>query len=115
MITGLIAESTVGHSDAAHQLIVLHRTIEIWTTITFAILIVWRAIIRFKLPTHTKVIAAYLVVAAIATSTMLIGAHYGGKIVYEYGVGGTAVEFKGEHKHEHGVEHDSNTSKHHEH
>lgn len=55
---------------------------------SFVALLIWRGFARSAIPRRASV---YFVVTAIAVDTILYGSHFGGRLVYEYGVG-TAVQ-----------------------
>lgn len=86
--TGLQAEKTVSLSQQAHDVLETHQRFQTYTTLVFVVLLIWRSLKKGALP---RPAIAYLVVAAIATATILYGADYGGRLVYQYGVG-TSVQ-----------------------
>jgi uncharacterized membrane protein len=108
-LTGLIAESTVAHSDASHNIMQTHKTLELVAVGIFALLFIWRGIGRSRLPERLFPSAVYLVLAASAVGLMFYGAHLGGRLVYEFGVGGSAAvqstDESDSHNHSHGVSH----------
>ncbi|MBI4811770.1 MAG: DUF2231 domain-containing protein [Ignavibacteriales bacterium] len=122
-ITGLIAANTVVHNDAAHEIMETHETIGLIVGGIFILLFIWRSILKTALPSQQLQQIVYLVIAGIAVITMLYGAHLGGKLVYEFGVGGSAVQQpthihqSGETNEEHGHEgdHDSTDESEHQH
>jgi len=91
-ITGLIAESTVAHNEAAHEIMETHETIGLIVAGVFILLLIWRSFLKTALPTQRIYQTIYLAIGVLAVITMLFGAHLGGKLVYEYGVGGIAVQ-----------------------
>jgi uncharacterized membrane protein len=88
VVTGLQAEDTVSLSPDAHEVLETHEHFQIYSTIVFIALLIWRSFKRGSLPRFASV---YFVVTAIAVGAILYGSHFGGKLVYEYGVG-TAVQ-----------------------
>lgn len=88
VFTGLQAEDTVKLAGETHEILETHEHFQIITTIVFVGLLIWRAFKRGALPRPP---IAYLVITALAVSSILYGSHFGGKLVYEYGVG-TAVQ-----------------------
>lgn len=49
-ITGLLAESTVGHGDASHSIMETHKILEFIAVGIFALLFIWRSIRKTHLP-----------------------------------------------------------------
>jgi uncharacterized membrane protein len=108
VISGLLAETSAEHTEAAHQIIEMHKLIGILVTITAIILSAWRIFVKETLFYKYRII--YVVLFILVFIFMGIGASLGGKLVYEYGVGVKkeifmkAVEVKSEkstHVHEH--------------
>jgi uncharacterized membrane protein len=89
--TGLIAANTVAHPEAAHEIMETHETMMLIAAGTLLALFVWRSILKSHLPSKKIFLVIYLIIATGAVVTMLAGAHLGGKMVYEFGVGGSAV------------------------
>lgn len=87
--TGLIAETTVGHSDDAHEVMQNHKTMELIAAGIFLFIFIWRLILRGKTPSESGKTAhtLYTIMAIGAVAFMLTGSYWGGKLVYEYGVG----------------------------
>jgi len=107
-ITGLIAANTVAHSEAAHEIMETHETIGLIVAGIFILLLIWRSFLKTSLPTKKNYQTIYLAMGILAVVTMLYGAHLGGKLVYEFGVGGSAVQ-QPTHSHQHnevGEEHE---------
>ena len=88
VFTGIQAEHTVKVSGEAHEILENHEHFQITSTIVFVVLWIWRCIIRERIP---KFAIIYFVITAIAVGAIFYGAHYGGELVYKYGVG-TAVQ-----------------------
>lgn len=88
VFTGMQAEDTVSLSPAAHEVLETHEHFQIYSTIALTGLLIWRSLRRNILPRWAGI---YLIVSAIAVSAILYGSHFGGRLVYEYGVG-TAVQ-----------------------
>jgi uncharacterized membrane protein len=119
--TGLIAANTVPHNEGSHEIMETHETIGLIVAGLFIVLFIWRSFLKTSLPSQRLQQIIYLAIGGLAVLTMLYGAHLGGKLVYEFGVGGSAVqqpahahqhnEAKEEHAHE--GDHDStNESEH---
>ncbi len=92
-ITGLIAAGSVPHSDNVHELILSHRNLELWACGLFTVIFFWRLL------WHTRLLVLYFGFAIVAVFLMTVGAYSGGRLVYEFGVGGSAVKFEEHHKH----------------
>ncbi|HEY9657418.1 MAG TPA: DUF2231 domain-containing protein [Allocoleopsis sp.] len=88
VFTGLQAEGMVSLSQEAHEVLENHEHFQIYSTVVLTGLLIWRAIKRGNLPNPSVV---YLVITAIAVGAILFGSHYGGSLVYQYGVG-TSVQ-----------------------
>ncbi len=110
--TGLLAEESVEHPEAAHEVIELHETLMLTTAGLAAGLAVLAAIFRKK---SSRLIELVLLVGLLATTiVMTIGADRGGQLVYEFDVGtkpqpapaaapapGAPAQNPAEHKHNH--------------
>jgi uncharacterized membrane protein len=121
--TGLIAANTVAHSEAAHEIMETHETIGLIVGGVFILLLIWRSFLKTSLPSKKVYQTIYLTIGILAVVTMLYGAHLGGKLVYEFGVGGSAVQQpthshqhnEANEKHEHESDHDSTRESEHQH
>lgn len=103
--TGLIAAKTVPHTGgAAHEIMEQHETLGLVVASIFVVLLLWRSLMRTKLPSKTLVLVVYMLITIGAVTTMLAGAHLGGRMVYEFGVGGSAVQQSEGTEHHHGEE-----------
>lgn len=98
VITGLIAESTVKHSDKVHEILESHELFGLIAAGLFVVIFIWRSILKTDLPKTLSYLLIYLVISISAVGIMFYGAHLGGIMVYEYGVGGSAVK---QSKHQH--------------
>ena len=109
--TGLLAEESVEHPEAAHEVIELHETLMLTTAGLATGLAVLAAIFRKR---SRRLIQMVLLVGLLATnSVMVIGADRGAQLVYEFAVGvkppppataptqGAPAENPSEHKYEH--------------
>ncbi len=122
-ITGLIAANTVVHNDAAHEIMETHETIGLIVTGVFIVLFLWRSFLKTAIPSQRLQQIIYLVIGGLAVATMLYSAHLGGKLVYEFGVGGSAVQQstqphphnEANEEHEHEGDHDSTGKSEHQH
>ena len=121
--TGLIAANAVAHSEAAHEIMETHETIGLIVAGVFILLLIWRSFLKTSLPLKKFYQTIYLAIGILAVVTMLYGAHLGGKLVYEFGVGGSAVQQpahshqhnEANEEHEHEGDHDSTDESEHQH
>jgi uncharacterized membrane protein len=88
VFTGLQAEETVSLSKEAHEVLEHHEHFQIYSTVVLTGLLIWRSIKRGALPNPA---VGYLIITAIAVGAIVFGSHYGGQLVYQYGVG-TSVQ-----------------------
>ena len=121
--TGLIAANSAAHSEAAHEIMETHETIGLIVAGAFILLLIWRIFLKTSLPSKRVYQTVYLAIGILAVVTMLYGAHLGGKLVYEFGVGGSAVQQpahahqhnEANEEHEHEGDHDSTGESEHQH
>ena len=85
--TGLRAAETAKHSYEIHQVMELHRKLGIATLVLGALTLSWRLFKRDRLTTRARMITLFVMLAM--TATLGYGAHLGGRLVYEFGVGGS--------------------------
>lgn len=103
--TGLLAASSVPHIEAAHELMENHEHLQLIAGAIFLILFIVRIVNKTRLPQRTIAFALYIVVALAGIGTMSFGAHLGGRLVYEFGVGTNIVKAEEHHAgHVHGKE-----------
>jgi uncharacterized membrane protein len=106
-LSGVYVEGSVGHNDAAHDVMELHKKIAFAVTALFSLLLAWRGALRAKLPQRAWAAVAYFAMCLLAVGLMGYGAHLGGTLVYEHGVGSKAAA-SGElspHTHDHSHDH----------
>lgn len=101
LVTGLLAGSTVPHSEAAHEIMETHETTALISFGLAAILAVWR-LWRLRLPGYGGFNVVFLFLLLVLTGLIAYTAHLGGQLVYQYGVGGTAVKMPAEDHPHHG-------------
>ena len=104
VLTGLQAARIAKHSLAIHQVMELHRKLGIATLILGVLLVGWRLLKRDRLTSNVRVLMLLIMLAM--AGTLAFGAHLGGRLVYEFGVGGvygrgTAGVEVIEHEHHH--------------
>lgn len=85
--TGYRAADIAKHSFEIHQVMELHRKLGVATLVLGALVAVWRLWKRDRLGTRAR--ALTLAVMLAMTGTLAYGAHLGGRLVYEFGVGGS--------------------------
>ncbi len=83
--TGWIAAHTVPHPDEAHELMETHETLQLTAGGITVFIALW--IIFFK---H-RLRVLRLIVTIVAAGIMIVGAIYGGELVYNYGIGTALV------------------------
>jgi len=99
--TGYRAADIARHSFEIHQVMELHRKLGIATLILGSLVVIWRLWKRDRLGRPARLLA--LLVMLGMAGTLSYGAHLGGRLVYEFGVGGA---FGGSHHPSNDHEHD---------
>ena len=84
--SGLRAEEVAKHSFDIWQVMERHEKLGIATLSIAALVSVWRCIRRDALRPWERVLTLALLLALVGT--LAYGAHLGGRLVYEFGVGG---------------------------
>lgn len=84
--TGYRAADIAKHSFEIHQVMELHRKLGIATLILGSLVVIWRLWKRDHLGSRVRLLI--LLVMLVMTGTLGYGAHLGGRLVYEFGVGG---------------------------
>lgn len=95
--TGLAAEDIVG--EAAHETMERHELSALITLGVAVLLLVWRALAGWRLPSGAGRIV-YLVVLVVAVGLVGYTGHLGGKLVFRYGVGVEQLQETQSHSHE---------------
>lgn len=85
--TGLYAERVAKHSFEIWQLMQLHKRLGITTLILGVMVTVWRLTHQDHLTPRARLFT--LAAMVIMASTLGIGGYLGGRLVYEFGVGGS--------------------------
>lgn len=103
-ITGFLAGDSVPHPEAAHELMENHELLQIIAGSVFLLMFIIRIINKTRLPQKTLTFALYLTIALAGVGILSYGAHLGGRLVYELGVGTTAIspEIQNTWKYSHG-------------
>jgi len=101
--SGLQAGGVAKHTFEIHQVMELHRKLGIATLVIGILVTLGRLVVRERLPGWARAVSLILMLGM--AGTLAYGAHLGGRLVYEFGVGGSfgatppvSVE---EHHHEH--------------
>lgn len=84
--TGYRAADIAKHSFEIHQVMELHRKLGIATLVLAATIVLWRLWRGDRVGRVAK--ALRLVIMAVMVGALAYGAHLGGRLVYEFGVGG---------------------------
>lgn len=87
VLTGLQAARIAKHSLEIHQVIELHRKLGIATLVIGGLVVGWRLFKRDRVTSRARVLTLCVMLAMAAT--LSLGAHLGGRLVYEFGVGGS--------------------------
>lgn len=87
VLTGLRAEGVAKHSFEIHQVMELHKRLGIVTLILGLMVVSWRLKQRDRLSPRARIATIFL--STIMAGTLAWGAHLGGRLVYEFGVGGS--------------------------
>jgi uncharacterized membrane protein len=82
--SGFLADNELGHGYAGHDLAHTHRNIMIATTGVWFIAIL--AAIKFR-TSFDRVRFLHIIVYGLTAALLFFGAHIGGELVYEHGVG----------------------------
>lgn len=104
VLTGLQAARIAKHSFEIHQVMELHRKLGIATLILGVLVVGWRLFKRDHLTARGRFLTLLAMLAM--AGTLAFGAHLGGRLVYEFGVGGVYGKSSGgieviEHEHHH--------------
>jgi uncharacterized membrane protein len=86
VLTGLQASEVAKHTFEIHRVMELHKRLGITTLILGSLAIAWRLWKRDRLARWARVVTLLGMLAMAVT--LAYGAHLGGRLVYEFGVGG---------------------------
>jgi uncharacterized membrane protein len=84
VFTGLQAEETVSLSQEASEVLEMHEHFQLYSTAVLVGLLIWRC---FKWRLIPPLASVYFIITILAVGAISYGSHYGGELVYEYGVG----------------------------
>lgn len=106
---GLIAEDSVPHGEAVHDILEWHERAGLTVAGLAVILAVWRALARARFSSMAQ--ALHLFLAGIVAVCLFLGADLGGLMVYQYGVGVKSLQQAEEvHHHHHYDDEDAHSS-----
>lgn len=111
VIAGELAEDAIDHGEAIHELMEKHENIALITMSLFTIVLIWKMVRRFQMPSQELAITRFLSVigvVALAWTGVL-----GGKLMFEHAAGIHTTTLQAEiqnrtagHVHAPGEEHD---------
>ena len=111
VIAGELAEDTIEHGEAIHEIMEKHETMALLTMGVFTVVLGWRLIRRFQMPAQELAITRMLSVAGIV-SLVWTGV-LGGRMVFDHAAGMPSAKLQAElenreagHHHEPGEEHE---------
>jgi uncharacterized membrane protein len=111
VIAGELAEETIGHGEAIHEIMERHEQMAIMTMAVFTVVLLWRMARRFALPSYELALTRFLSVAGIVG--LIWTAVLGGKLMFEHAAGVKTETLEAEirnreagHQHEPGEEDD---------
>jgi uncharacterized membrane protein len=109
-VAGLIAEESVPHGAAVHEIMEWHERAGLTVASLSVILALWRAFSRARFSSMAQ--ALHLFVAGLIVVCLVFGADLGGLMVYQYGVGVKGLQQAEaiHHHHHHGDEPDQRAS-----
>ncbi|MBI3324292.1 MAG: DUF2231 domain-containing protein [Candidatus Omnitrophica bacterium] len=87
VLSGLRAESVAKHSFEIEKVMALHERLGITTLILSLMASAWRLAHRDRLSPRARMLTT--LVGLLAVGSLAFGAHLGGRLVYEFGVGGS--------------------------
>ena len=85
IVSGLLAEDVVQHSEQAHEIMETHETLAFIVLAVFGLLAVWRILRRGVWSDRELPIA--LTAGVIGVAILIYTASFGGRLVFEHGLG----------------------------
>jgi uncharacterized membrane protein len=85
LATGLIAEESITHTRAAHDILDLHETVGYITLVISVLLLAWRLLKSGQW--YRRFPKLFLVLLIAGTISISVGGYLGGKLVFDYGTG----------------------------
>lgn len=87
VLTGRLAQEMAKHSSEIYEVMELHERLGYVVLALVSTAAVWRLARRDRLSIHARWMVWILL--GLACGAMALGAHLGGRLVYEFGVGGS--------------------------
>lgn len=107
---GLVAEETVPHGAAVHDIMEWHERLGLTVATLSVVLAVWRAMAGARFSRMAQ--GLHLFLAGIVATCLFFGADLGGLMVYQYGVGVQSLQQTDDHHHQHADGHDHHDTVH---
>jgi len=111
VIAGLLAEKSIEHGEAIHEIMEKHETVALLTMGTFSVVLLWRLLRRFQMPSQELAITRFL--SAIGLAGLVWTGILGGRLVFDHAAGIPTQTLQAEienreagHHHEAGEEHE---------
>jgi uncharacterized membrane protein len=111
VIAGLLAEKSIEHGEAVHEIMEKHETMALLTMGVFTVVLGWRLIRRFQMPAQELAITRMLSVVGIL-SLVWTGV-LGGRLIFDHAAGIPSARLQAElenreagHHHDPGEEHE---------
>ena len=86
-LTGWLGHKTVAHADSTYTLIEQHQELGFVALGLFSLLTIWRFKTNWQWPDKKSVLTMMIVLQLAGVSVMIRGAHLGGLLVFQHGVG----------------------------
>jgi uncharacterized membrane protein len=85
VIAGQLAEETIDHGEAIHEIMEKHQTMAIMTMIVFSVVLIWKMVRRFRMPSQelalTRALSVVGLVGLVWTGVL------GGRLVFLHAAG----------------------------
>ena len=111
VVAGLLAERSIQHGEAIHEIMEKHQNVALMTMGVFTIVLIWRMARRFQMPTQELALTRALTVVGIIG--LIWTGILGGRLVFEHAAGIPTETLQAEienreegHHHEGGEEHE---------
>lgn len=111
VIAGELASDTIEHGEAIHEIMEKHETMALVTMGVFSVVLIWRMLRRFQLPSQELAITRFL--SVIGLVGLVWTGVLGGKMMFEHAAGIPVRTMQAEiqdraagHHHEEGDEHE---------
>lgn len=84
-VAGLLAEGSLEHGTAIHELMEKHETIAVMTLSVFSVVLIWKMLRRFQLPSQELAITRFL--SIIGLLGLVWTGVLGGRLMFEHAAG----------------------------